>query len=209
MYNPYRTGKFIYLRHPTEEDARGKWHEWFSDEETTKYLSDRFWPNSKEAQVEFYYSLLKNRNCIVLSVVKKIKDEHIGVVSLNKINWIHRYADISIVIGEKEYRTSPYATEAFALLIKIAFLQLNLLNLKSAYAKSNKGSEALHKLFKFKKVGNYQKLLCIDGKYDDLVLETLDRESWIKRNSLKFKKISKLKRDFNTTRESKPQMSEK
>ena len=59
MYNPYIVGKQIYLRHPTEDDVQGKWHEWFSDEKITKYMSDRFWPNSKEAQLEFYKSLIK------------------------------------------------------------------------------------------------------------------------------------------------------
>ena len=51
MYNPYIVGKKIYLRHPTEDDVQGKWHEWFSDEEITKFMCDRFWPNSKEAQL--------------------------------------------------------------------------------------------------------------------------------------------------------------
>jgi len=37
MYNPYIKGKHVYLRHPTEEDAIGAWHEWFSDEEIVKY----------------------------------------------------------------------------------------------------------------------------------------------------------------------------
>ena len=42
MDNPYIIGKQIYLRHPTEEDALGKWHEWFSDEELTKHMNDRY-----------------------------------------------------------------------------------------------------------------------------------------------------------------------
>ena len=57
MYNPYAIGKQIYLRHPTEADVEGKWHDWFSDEETAKIMVDRFWPNTKEAQLEFYKSL--------------------------------------------------------------------------------------------------------------------------------------------------------
>ena len=85
MYNPYKIGKQIYLRHPNEEDVNGKWHEWFSDEETTKYLSQRFWPNSKEAQLDFYRSLKSSRDKLVLSVINRSSDKHIGIVSLSSI----------------------------------------------------------------------------------------------------------------------------
>ena len=182
MYNPYIVGKQIYLRHPTEEDVLGKWHEWFSDEAITKYMSDRFWPNSKEAQIDYYKSLLKNKDRLALSIVDKSNDEHIGIISLSGINWVHRYAEIALVIGEKKYSKGPVAAESFALMLKVAFVRLNLLNVKSAYFISNKNSEALHKVFKFKQVGIYENLLWLDGHLDSLVVEMLDKKSWIKRN---------------------------
>ena len=175
-------GKQIYLRHPTEEDAQGSWHKWFSDEEITKFMGDRFWPNSKEAQLIFYKSLFKNKDKLVLSIVNKSNDEHIGVVSLSGINWVHRYADIAMLVGEKKYRKGTVAAEALALILNVAFVRLNLLNVKTSYAISNKTSEALNRLFKFKKVGCYENLLMIDGYLDSLVVEVLDKESWMKRN---------------------------
>ena len=181
MYNPYMVGELVYLRHPTEEDALGRWHEWFSDEETTKYLGERFWPNTKGTQLEFLKSL-GDRSRLALSVVTKEKDEHIGVVSLSCINWVHRYALVAIVIGEEEYRKGVYAIEAFSLILKVAFIRLNLRAVKGSYAKSNEASRNLHRLFKFTIVGEYKNILCIDGYYDDLVIEMLDRETWFKRN---------------------------
>ena len=38
MYNPCMIGKHVYLRHPTEEDVMGRWHQWFRDEQAIKYL---------------------------------------------------------------------------------------------------------------------------------------------------------------------------
>jgi len=183
MYNPYIIGKQIYLRHPTEEDALGKWHEWFSDEELTKHMNDRYWPNSKDSQLEYYKSLLNNKSRLALSVVNKSNDEHVGVISLSGINWVHRYAEIAMVIGEKKYMKGPVATESFALMLKVAFVRLNLLNLKSAYSKANKNSEVLHRLFKFKPVGIYEELLCIDGHLEDMVVEVLNNKLWFQRNS--------------------------
>ena len=181
MYNPYMIGKHVYLRHPTEEDALGRWHEWFSEEQTTKYLADRFWPNSKDTQLEFLKSL-GDRNRLVLSIVTIEKNQHIGVVSLSSINWVHRYADVTIVIGEKDYNKATYSIEAFSLILKVAFIRLNLRTIKSGYANSNEASRRIHRVFKFFKIGEYKNILCIDGRSDDLVIEMLDRETWFKRN---------------------------
>jgi len=185
MYNPYMIGKHVYLRHPTEEDALGRWHEWFSDEQITKYLADRFWPNSKDAQIEFLKSL-GDRSRLVLSIVTIENDRHIGVVSLSSINWIHRYADVTIVIGEKDYNKGAYSIEAFSLILKVAFIRMNLRTIKSGYANSNEASRTIHRIFKFTKVGEYNNLLCVNGRYDDLVIEMLDRGTWLKRN-MKYK----------------------
>ncbi len=182
MYNPYMVGKQIYLRHPSEEDVEGKWHEWFSDEETTKFLELRFWPNSKESQRDFYNSLHNDRTKLVLSIVLLSNDQHIGVISLSNINWVHRSADIGIVIGEKKYTKGIYTTEAFALILKVAFLRLNLLNVRGGYCKTNQSIEAMLKLFKFKIVGIYENMMSIDGRKEDVVATYLDRESWLKRN---------------------------
>ena len=131
MYNPYIVGKNVYLRHPTEEDVKGDWHEWFSDEETTKYLIVRYWPNSIEQQLDFYSSLKDNRNRMVLSIVSKEDDSHIGVLGINNINWVQRYAEGSIVIGSKAHRKAQFTIEATDLLHRVAFQRLNLLNLLS------------------------------------------------------------------------------
>lgn len=87
MNNPYAIGSKIYLRAPTIEDAQGAWYEWFSDPEITKYLGDRYLPNSKEAQIEFFESLLHSKDRVVFSICKLDDDEHIGVCGLSSINW--------------------------------------------------------------------------------------------------------------------------
>ncbi len=182
MINPYAVGKHVYLRSPTEEDVYGNWYQWLSDEETTKMLDTRFWPNTKQAQIEFFNSLHDDRSKMVLSVVLSSNDKHIGVVSLSSINWVHRYADVAIIIGDKEYTQGVYAMEAFALILRTAFIRLNLLNIRAGYWESNKASEALQKLFKFKIVGVYENLVSVNGKVENGIATYLDKKSWIKRN---------------------------
>ena len=150
------------MRHPIEDDVYGGWYEWFSDEQITKYLSERYWPNSQDAQLDLYKSLKDNKEKLVLSIIDKGNDKHIGIISLTSINWVHRYAEIAVLIGEKDYRRGPALTESFALMLKIAFTKLNLMNLLSAYAESNEKSKVLHRLFKFKQAGSLKEFLFIN-----------------------------------------------
>ncbi len=71
MYTPYIIGKNIYLRSPIEEDVNGKWHEWFSDPEVTKYLLSRYLPNSKEKQHHFFHSISSSKEKLVFSIIEK------------------------------------------------------------------------------------------------------------------------------------------
>jgi RimJ/RimL family protein N-acetyltransferase len=181
MYNPYVVGKYVYLRHPTEEDVYGKWHEWFSDEETTKYLIERFWPNSKEEQYNFYQSIISGKNRLVLSIIEIESDKHIGVCNLSSINWVHRFCDIAIVMGERKYRKGSHAFESLALLLKIAFLRLNLRIVKGGYVASNKATKQLVKIFRFQEIGKFTNLCWINGRYEDLICVMLHRDDWLKR----------------------------
>jgi RimJ/RimL family protein N-acetyltransferase len=183
MYNPYIEGKQVYLRHPTEEDVEGKWHEWFSDEVTTANLVDRFWPNSRESQKSFYQSLVSGgKDSLVLSIVDKETDKHIGVCSLGAINWVHRYSDFAVVIGEKEFRKGSYAFESLSLLLRTAFLRLNIRVVKGGYVSSNEFTRQLMKVLRFREVGVYEQLIHVNGEYHDFVLVMLDRNSWVARH---------------------------
>ena len=138
MKNPYAVGKFVYLRLPEKEDVSGRWHEWFSDYKITKYLADRWWPNSIETQESFFNEINKSKNRLVLCIIDKKTNKHIGVCNLSGINWVHRYANIGVVIGEREFNSGLHSIETYRLLIEIAFKRLNLNSLKSFYSSDQK-----------------------------------------------------------------------
>ena len=184
MYNPYVIGQHIYLRHPTEADVEGRWHEWLSDEKTTRWLAFRYWPNSVERQREFYKACEKSGDRLVLSIIDKETDRHIGACNLSSINWVSRYCDIAILIGEDGFRTGPYVLEGMSLMLRIAFDRLNLRIVKSSYAASNEASHKIHEIFRFKEVGRLKDLLWDSGQYIDCVITTLHRDDWAARNKL-------------------------
>ena len=184
MNNPYAIGARIYLRAPTREDAEGAWHEWFSDPETTKYLVDRYLPNSKEAQIEFFETHIHSRDRVVFSVCRLEDDKHIGVCGLSSINWFHGYADYTYVIGEKQPDNSLIILEMVKLLLNISFTRLNLRNIKSAHVGCNPVTPAIDKLFGFNIIGKLKDFVVCQGEPQDLVISQLSREDWKERNSV-------------------------
>ena len=183
MNNPYSVGNKIYLRAPTLEDAQGCWHEWFSDEDVTQFLGDRYWPNSVEGQIAFFNSIQNSNSRMVLSVIHKESNVHIGVCSFSNINWVHRYADYALVIGNKNFRNGAVAVECTAMMIKIAFLRLNFRVIKGGYMANNPYTEQLLRLFRFEIVGSYKELVFNNGKYIDVCIAQLSRSKWMERNA--------------------------
>ena len=181
MHNPYSIGNSLYLRAPTQEDVDGAWHEWFSDEVTTQFLADRFWPNTVYSQQNFFESLNNDKSKLVLSIVDIETDQHIGVCSLGQINWVHQYADFSLVIGEEQFRTGHAAIEAVDLLLAIGFNRLNLRNIKGCYVSINRLTCEISKLFNFKVVGKNENLLKYNGEYVDLIHIQLNQKNWLRR----------------------------
>jgi ribosomal-protein-alanine N-acetyltransferase len=183
MKNPYEVGNTIYLRAPEVEDVGGSWYQWFSDYDTTKYLIDRFLPNTKTKQLN-YFDSINNDHSIILAIVDKNTDEHIGICSLSGINWFHRFSDVAIVIGSKDPQYRIVSVEAMRLLLRVAFIRLKLINLRAACAATNIPIATLLNLYKFRRVGVYQNLCYVDGKYTDLHLLQLKRSDWLERNKL-------------------------
>tara|TARA_B110000003_G_scaffold32686_2_gene30394 strand:+ start:4032 stop:4613 length:582 start_codon:yes stop_codon:yes gene_type:complete len=175
MKNPYSIGKNIYLRTPTKEDLNGEWHEWFSDPEITKYLADRWWPNSIEMQESFFSEINTSKTRLVLSIVDKKTDKHIGVGSLGSINWVHRHADLAVVIGDKKFRKGIYSIQAFHQLISIAFNKLNLRNLRSVYVSEHKSSKEMNAIFGFEPAGSLKKFFFNGEEYVDINIEQLSK----------------------------------
>lgn len=166
------------MRSPEEDDAFSDWYEWFSDPIVTKFLIDRFWPNSKSEQLKFIRNLIGSREKLVLLICDSNSDSILGVCALSNINWPQRYADFSIVMPKSPKIDPRVALEASTMLLNAAFNRLNLLNLRAASVSMNLPSLALTSLLGFKQVGIFPNLYQIDGQFSDLIYSHLTIEGW-------------------------------
>jgi len=83
-------------------------------------------------------------NDLVLAIISKSDNFHIGNIGLHNIDWFYRKAELGIIIGERNYQGKGLATEAVKLLLKHAFQRLNL---HKVYLRTEEENERAIKMF--------------------------------------------------------------
>lgn len=173
-------GKTIYLREVIGSDINDNYHRWMNDIAITRYLEIRYIPQSKENIRRFVESMDGDSNEIFLAICSKENNLHIGNIKLGPINWVHGFADISLLIGEKDYWGKGIATEAIRAFAAFAFNTLNLNKLKAGCYSENKGSEKAFIKAGFIREGVLKNHWRVNGKFQDEILLGLCCEDWKK-----------------------------
>ncbi len=169
------TGEQIYLREVRLSDVNEDYRRWLNDPEVTRYLEIRYVPHSLEDIRKYVAAMDGNPEEIFLAVCLKKNGAHVGNIKLGPINRIHRFADISLVIGEKAVWGRGIATEAIRLLARFAFDVLNLHKLKAGCYADNKGSAKAFLKAGFVQEGILKNQWQVAGKYQDELLFGLCR----------------------------------
>ena len=123
-------GGKISLRPIQESDINQEYHRWLNDPKINQYSNRQAWPISEEELVEFIKTC-KKKNDFLLAIVIKKSNLHIGNILLNSIDWIHRKAELSILVGSESARGRGFASEAWSLMTRHAFEKLNLHRLEA------------------------------------------------------------------------------
>ena len=169
MKGAFLTGRHIFLRPLQESDADGNYPEWFNDQEVCKYNRHGRFPNTQEKTLEYTRTVDKSQDNLALAIIEKTNNKHIGNVALSKINLIDRNAELSIIIGEKEYWRKGYGKEACSLMINHAFNVLNLHRIASGTHEENIGFKKLAASLGMKEEGKYHENIFKNGKYSNTV----------------------------------------
>ena len=121
-------GKLVELKALTREDVlNSNWYGWFNDEELCQTLQKHYYPNTMEAQLQFWENHIAHAtDKLQLGICKAGGATILGIVSLNNIDFINRKCEFSMVIGEKAGRNISIFLEATRLIFRHAFETLNL-----------------------------------------------------------------------------------
>lgn len=156
------------------EDAE-KFTEWLNDFEITDYIGSSGQIMSLEGERKF---LEENSNPeATFAIVTLDEDKFIGTVSLERINHTHRTATLGIFIGDKEYLSKGYGTEAIRLLLDYGFNYMNLHSIKLNLMSFNERALKCYKKCGFKETGRIRENRFINGNYYDTIsMDILENE---------------------------------
>jgi len=179
MKRPFLIGKKLYLRLLDENDVSEEYLSWLNDGEVTKYLETGKFPSTLETVKKYVASFNNSTNGMNFAIIDKEAGLHIGNVTLNHINWIHRTADTGILIGNIKYHGKQYGIEAWSLLLEYAFERIGLRRITAGAIADNVVSLNLMKKLGFVEEGISRKHCFVDGEYKDAIRMGLFKEEFL------------------------------
>lgn len=169
MKNLFLKGKRIYLRPLEEKDLRGNYVSWLNDEQVNMYSSHHIFPYSLEEGLAYIKKSQKDRNTLILAIVVKRGNVHVGNISLQNIDYINRNAEFAILVGEKKYWNKGYSTEASSLLLSHGFNALGLLRIYCGTSSKNLSMQKLAISLGMILEGRRRKALFKYGQFVDIL----------------------------------------
>lgn len=176
-------GDRIYLREVRVDDVGDVYYRWLSDPEVNRFLETRYIPQSLDNIRKYVQAMDGNRDQIFLAICSKDNDRHIGNIKLGPINWTHRFADVSLIVGEKDYWGKGIATAAISLVSAYAFETLNLHKLRAGCYALNEGSAKAFEKVGFRREGLISGLWQIGDKFIDEILLGMRAEDYFLRKN--------------------------
>lgn len=178
MRHPFLIADRLYLRRIEKQDIDGPYFQWLNDHKVTQWMRHGAMPNSYEAMTAFYESQAQSRTDMVLAIVLKEQDRHIGNIGLHNINHLFRSAEIGILIGESDCWGKGYATESITTLAEHCFRRLNLNRLSAGAVAANAGSVRAFEKAGFRREGIARQAYFCDGQYHDCIQLSLLQNEW-------------------------------
>lgn len=173
-------GKHVLLR-PIRRSDISYFLKWFNDQGVVQYL-EWYLPMTEMSEEKFIEELgtTKARSDVILviDVIEGDSTKPIGNCGLHQISAKDHNAIFGIVIGEKDYWSKGYGTEAARLLINYGFQQLNLHRISSYAFAFNERSIKLHRKVGFGEEGRLRQATFRNGQYHDHVQFGILREEW-------------------------------
>lgn len=155
------------LRALTEADATPVYQQWLHDPQVTIGLESGAFPSSVESLGEFIRQMNASPSNVLLGMFDKTTHTHIGNIKLGNIHWIHRHAELGIMIGDRNAWGKGFGQDACSLLLDYAFSRLNLHKVWLTVFANNTGAIRLYEKLGFHHEGRQINQIFVHGAYTD------------------------------------------
>lgn len=178
-------GEKVYLSPINPEDAM-QYVEWLNNIDTAKYLGQYTLIHTETNEKAWINSIDKNGE-YNFAIVEKENDKLLGNVSLVNIKQINRTAELGIFIGDKDYLSKGYGSDAIRAILDYGFNYLNLNNIMLRAFAFNKRAIKAYEKCGFKTFGIWKEAYYFNGEYvDEVYMNVLKRDF----NSMKVEKTN-------------------
>lgn len=131
------------LRPLEPRDADGAYPGWLNDAEVARFNSHHTFPYDREQALAYIQRVRGSRSELVLAIVDKASEKHVGNVALQAIHPIYRSAEFSIMIGDRAFWGQGVGAEAGKLLLGHGFDALGLHRVACGTTSDNEGMKRL------------------------------------------------------------------
>lgn len=160
-------GDRIYLSPRNSEDVE-IYTKWLNDFQVTDYTGRSGTIMTLEGEKQ-YLAQAEKQDARQFAIVTLDKDEVIGTVSLEKIDYINRSATLGIFIGNTDYHSKGYGTEAVNLILDYGFNYINLNVIQLDVFSFNERAIKCYQKCGFQEMGRRRKSKFVNGKYYDII----------------------------------------
>jgi len=174
----FLSGERLSLR-PLEESDLERCRRWLNNPEARRFLKRRY-PLDAVEEAEWFRSRDRSSD-ILLAIVLKDGERHIGNIGLHRIDWPHRCAQTGMIIGEADCRGQGLGHEAKELLLGYAFTDLGLHRVGSSVIDGNTPSIRCLLKSGYREEGRRRKRWWHEGRFVDEVEFGLLAEEWFLR----------------------------
>jgi RimJ/RimL family protein N-acetyltransferase len=167
---------------PIELEDEPQLRTWVNDPRNWATLG-RSLPINGRREREWIESLYANDRDVVFGVVVRKEDRLIGTTGLHRIEPIHRRAEFGVCIGDVEYQSRGYGSEAVALTVKFGFEVMNLNRIALGVFAENERARRAYEKAGFVQEGVYRQAFYRNGRWHDEVRYAVLRDEWLIRQT--------------------------
>ena len=161
----------------TSDEEILKFTEWMNDFQVTDYIGRTAQIVTLTEEKEFLEKNDKNNNSKTFNIVELKSNKLIGTIGLHQFNYIERSAVLGIFIGDSDFRSNGYGTEAIRLLLEYGFKYLNLHSIRLDLLSINERAHKCYLKCGFKDTGCSREQIFLNGKYYDMLhMDILENE---------------------------------
>jgi RimJ/RimL family protein N-acetyltransferase len=175
MQNPFLVGVHLYLRPLEPEQDKQKFARWVNLEEMRSYFN--VYPISETRAEERIDQLYKDFKHILFGVVRKDKNELIGLVGLKDIHILNHSAEFYIKI-DPSAQGKGYGTEATRLMLRYGFAELNLHRIQTQDMEENVAGWRTDEKAGFRYEGTLREVIARFGRFHNVRVYSLLRSEF-------------------------------